>query len=187
MAEVKLYELEISTVQVTVQGTSPLICHRFSEAAQEQIEGPQQGAAKRGKKSRDPQAEAELSLYRNSEGVNCFPAIAFKQAMVRAAKQCDMAMTDARTAFHVLGDLLPIRGSDPVARADRVVIGRGTTTIAYRPMFDTWEIDLTIRHNARAISAEQIINLLEVAGFGVGVGDWRPECSGSFGMFRIRR
>ena len=184
---IALYELQLETLSVTEKGTAPLICHRFSERAQEQIEGKQQGAAKRGKAPRDPDAEMSDSCYRLPDGQFGFPGIAFKQAIVRAAKAAGIAMTDARGAFQISGDLLPLRAGDPQLRADRVVIGKQTTTIAYRPQFWPWEIDLEILYNVRSITAEQLINLLELAGFGVGVGDWRPECNGQFGRFQVKR
>jgi hypothetical protein len=34
---------------------------------------------------------------------------------------------------------------------------------------------------------KEIFNLFELAGFLVGVGDWRPQCNGSHGMFRVKR
>ncbi len=39
--------------------------------------------------------------------------------------------------------------------------------------------------NSGAISAEQIANLLNTAGFGVGIGEWRPEKNGSYGRFHV--
>lgn len=182
----KLYDLEIGVASCTVKGLSPLLCNRFSAEVQASIEAAQQQAAKRGKAPRNPEAEFKAALYICEDGTPGFPAIAFKKAMVRAAKGSGMPMTDARGAFHVIGDLLPIRGSEPIMRSDRVVIGRGTTSIAYRPQFTEWEIDVAIRFNKRAVSAEQLYNLLQVAGFAVGIGAWRPECDGSFGMFEVK-
>ncbi len=184
---IALYELELGTLELTVEGTSPLICHRFSERAQEQIEAKQQGMAKRGDPPREPEAEMLDECYRLQDGRYGFPSIAFKQAIVRAAKTAGIAMTDARGAFQVDGDLLPLRGGGPRMRTDRVMIGKGQTTVRYRHEFWPWEIDLQIVYNVRAISAEQLVNLVEIAGFGVGVGDWRPECNGQFGRFRVKR
>ena len=182
----KLYELELSTLRVTVKGITPLICNRYSEDVQGDMEAAQQGGAKRGKKPRDPEAERKRELYMTDDSRYGFPAGAFKLAMVRAATDADMKMTDARRAFHVIGDILPIRGAGPFPRTDRVVLGGKTTSIAYRPEFRDWEMDIEIRYNVRAISAEQLINLLQLAGFGVGIGAWRPDKKGNFGMFEVK-
>ena len=70
-------------------------------------------------------------------------------------------------------------------REDRVKIGPGTTSLTYRPMFEKWSCVLPIAYNANLISAEQIAQIFEYAGFHVGVGDWRPARNGEFGMFRV--
>lgn len=184
----KLYDLEIGHVLVTVRGKSPLLCNQFTDVVMKGIADAQEKKGNKvgGKPPRDPQAEYEGSIYRLEDGSPGFPAIAFKKAMVRAAKGSGMPMTDARGAFHVMGDLLPLRASDPVMRSDRVVIGRGITSIAYRSQFTRWEIDVPIEFNMRAISAEQLVNLLQVAGFAVGIGAWRPECDGNMGLFEVK-
>lgn len=45
MADVKLYELEIGTLNVTVKGLSPLLTHRFSDDKRGDVESTQQGGA----------------------------------------------------------------------------------------------------------------------------------------------
>ena len=44
---------------------------------------------------------------------------------------------------------------------------------------------LKIRFNAAAISPEQIINLLNWAGFHCGIGGWRHERGGTFGQYHV--
>jgi hypothetical protein len=41
------------------------------------------------------------------------------------------------------------------------------------------------RSNASVLSADQITNLFNVAGFGVGIGEWRPQKNGSFGRLHV--
>jgi len=72
-------------------------------------------------------------------------------------------------------------------REDMVRVGMGVADIRYRPQFDPWAAKVRIAFNAAAISPEQIANLLDIAGFGVGVGEWRPEKDGSFGRFHVSR
>ena len=96
-----------------------------------------------------------------------------------------MTKVAARGMFHVnLGqDLVKINGT-PEPREDMVRI-QMTTDIRYRGEFREWSVDLDVQYNAAAVSPEQVVNLFNVAGFAVGVGEWRPEKNGSFGMFHV--
>ncbi|HYF57310.1 MAG TPA: hypothetical protein VEA41_23885, partial [Salinarimonas sp.] len=53
--------------------------------------------------------------------------------------------------------------------------------------FMPWAAILTVQHNANVLSAEQVTSLFEAGGFGVGVGDWRPEKDGVSGRFHVAR
>ena len=74
-------------------------------------------------------------------------------------------------------------------RSDRVVLSgmSRTSSIAYRPMYEDWGMDVPIWINAGFVSPDQIVNLLNIAGFGVGIGDWRVEKKGTFGQFEVAR
>lgn len=61
----------------------------------------------------------------------------------------------------------------------------GTADLRYRPEFSEWHAKLLVRYNANVLSESQILNLLNVAGFAVGVGEWRPEKDGQYGMFHV--
>ena len=182
---VELPPLELRHIVITLVGDSPLICHAWSAKAKKQMLDKQMGKASAGKEHKDPQRDYEESLYYLPDGGYGFPAVAFKAAAVSAARQLkDLPMTYLRGAFHINGDMVRIEG-EPQPREDMVRIGMGTADIRYRGEFRDWRVSLSVRYNARAISAEQIINLLNVAGFAVGIGEWRPEKDGSFGMFHV--
>jgi len=189
MAEIlSIPEPDIRVVAFRIMGTAPLISHKWSDKNKTDIINKQQKAPSKGRPVRDPQAEYEASIYHCGDGGYGFPAIAFKLAMVRAAKQTGMAMTDARTAFHVLADsqdMVRIDGESSM-RQDMVRIGRGVADIRFRAQFVEWGATINIRYNATTISAAQLANLLMIAGFSVGVGDWRPDRSGQFGTFCIK-
>ena len=107
---------------------------------------------------------------------------------MRAVSYIDgMPMTEARGAFFVDGDLVPLRCSEPYCQRSRVVLNRKTTSIAYRACYEEWEADLSISYQENVITVEQIINIIELAGFAVGVGAWRPACKGQFGRFQIKK
>lgn len=181
---VELPQLEIQTVKITVVGDSPLIMHKWSEKAKEMMLAKQMKKATQGRVAKDPDRDFEESIHRFPDGRPGFPSIGFKAAAVTACTSiASMTKVAARQAFHISGDLVPILGSEPKKRQDMVRVGMGTADIRYRAEFWPWYAPLEISYNTRMFSIEQIMNLLNTAGFGVGVGEWRPERDGQFGRF----
>ena len=182
--------VNIHEFTITLVGDSPLIVHNWDEKSKRMMLDKQMKKAKTGKQAKDPEADFKATMYRINGGGHGFPARGFKATAVNACRQIDgIAMTEARGAFQVVGDLLELKCSEPVMREDMVRIGMGTSDIRYRAMYEKWEVDIKIRHNADFMSKEQIVNLFNTAGFCSGIGEWRPsspKCAGSFGMFHVK-
>ena len=174
----------VESLTIEVVGTSPLICHRWSDSMREQIRAKQTKAAARGREAKDPDRDYRESLYPHPDGGFGFPAVAFKAAAVRAGTYADMKMTFLRGAFHVQGELVPIAG-EPEMREDMVRLQGSTADIRYRGQFPVWSAQVPVLLNVAALSIEQLANLFVIAGFAVGVGDWRPERNGQYGRFEI--
>jgi hypothetical protein len=187
--EVKIPPLNIRLATVTVKSITPLIVHKFSEKSRKEIEAKQQGAARHKKDAKIPENEYQGCFYFMPDGKTyAVPASAFKKAMISACRYADLKMSLAKGAFHILGDLLPLKATKPWMRTDICRVGNFGSKVAdirYRPQFDEWSVDLTFRYNASAISLGELANLINIAGFGVGVFEWRPEKDGSFGMFEV--
>lgn len=181
---IELPALQIETVHFVLVGDSPLIVHAWSEKAKRQMLDKQMKKAAQPKEAKDPQADYEACFYRTEGGAYGFPAIGVKAAMVGACRFLDMKMTEARGAFHIDAEILAVTG-EPRMREDMVRVGMGTADIRYRPEFPTWAIQVAIKFNAAVVSAEQIANLLNTAGFAIGIGEWRPEKNGSCGRFHV--
>ncbi len=175
----------ILRVNINVEGISPLICHRWSDKAKKQMLDKQMKKASKSREAKDPEQDYRDSLYRlpDEDGYG-FPAVAFKAAAVRAAKQVGLPMTDVRTWFHVVGELVKIEG-EPEMREDMVRIQQ-TTDIRYRGQFPEWTAKVPIDLDESKLSIEQLVSLFAGAGFGVGVGEWRPEKDGQYGRFEVR-
>lgn len=182
---ISIPRIEIAEMEVKLIGDSPLIMHQWGEKAKAQIRDKQAQKPKAEKRpKRDPKAEYEASMYRGPDGEYAFPAVAFKAAAVSACRFNDIKMTIARGAFHVIGEMVPIKGK-PNMREDMVRVGQGAADLRYRGEFKEWSAVITVRYNTAALSAGQLVNLFNIAGFGVGVGEWRPERDGSHGMFHV--
>lgn len=181
---IELPPLNIQTVNFILVGDSALIVHAWSEKAKRQMLDKQMKKASKAKEAKDPEADYQACFYKTETGGYGFPAIGIKSAMVGACRFVDMKMTEARGAFHIDAEMVPVFG-DPRPREDMVRVGMGTADIRYRPEFPDWRIPLAVKFNASVISAEQIANLLNTAGFAIGIGEWRPEKNGSFGRFHV--
>jgi hypothetical protein len=66
-----------------------------------------------------------------------------------------------------------------------VRIGMGSTDIRYRPQFDAWAVKIEATIDADVLSPDVLANLVQRAGFGCGIGEWRPEKGGDFGRFEL--
>ena len=118
-----------------------------------------------------------------------FPAAGIKKAMVAAAMRVTEAKgTWVRAVLNVEGEqgtgLVAIDSPAPKMRTDHVVqAGRGN--LRYRPAFFPWKMLVPITFNTDQITANNVVNLLQQAGFSIGIGDWRPEKNGQFGTFEV--
>jgi hypothetical protein len=181
---ISIPQIAIQRLMVKIVGDSPLITHAWAAKAIRQIKDKQEKKATKGREAREPEADYQAAFYRTDDGVPAMRSVAFKMAAVSACRDLDMKMTEARGRFHIEGELIEIIG-EPRMREDMVRVGMGTADIRYRPEFVKWSAILPITYNSTQISPEQIINLLNVAGFGVGVGEWRPEKNGQYGRFHV--
>jgi hypothetical protein len=189
--------IKIEKFAITLVGDSPLIVHAWSEKAKKEMLDKQMKKAKTGREAKDPWLDYCNTLYwitpkpeypTEENILNAkfgFPAVGFKSAAVDACSAvADVTKVAARGAFHIIGDLVEIVGK-PTIREDMVRVGMGAADIRYRAEFREWKANVQIRHNVDALSVEQIINLFNIAGFSVGVGEWRPQKDGSYGMFHV--
>jgi hypothetical protein len=189
---VELKSFKIRTVAIEVESTSPLIVHAFSEKARKMIEDKQQGKSKNAKHElRVPEEDYENAKHKSPLGWDGFPAAGFKAAMIRGAKMIGLVMKDTQTSFFVQADcsetqLVRIYGENRM-RTDMVRIGMGSADVRYRPEYPIWKAILTIEYNEGVVSLEQIYQMISAAGYGVGIGEMRPERTKfGFGRFKIK-
>lgn len=192
---VNLLTLDLKTVTVFLEGTTPLITHPFSEKAKKKMRDKMGGKGTKGRENKDIGEDYEESFYRLPDGRPGMKILAFKNAAVTAVSSLGKEFTKvlARQAFYILfdelgGDLTPVwfpEDCPPVMREDCVTVGMGGTDLRYRPEFRKWGVKIQIQYNERAISLDRLLNLLNLGGFAVGVGEWRVERNGDNGRFRV--
>jgi len=176
---------------VRIAGTSPLIQHKWSEKATEQMRQKHSGDKTKNRDARDPQAEGEEASYRTVDGKYSIPILAVKSAIISAAhKDLGIEKTLVKKSVFVYGDattngVLPMDCDKPTIQEDHVRVGQGSADLRYRPYFYKWALTFEVELDAELMKTDTFINLLDRAGFGVGIGEWRPEKGGEFGRFEV--
>lgn len=177
--------LTVRVVHIKLVGDSPLIVHAWSQKARQEMLDKQMGKPKSKKAPKNPEQDYEDAFYRCEDGRYGFPAVAFKSAAVDAASQVSgLTKVFLRGAFHIVGEMVPIEGT-PRMREDMVRIGMGTADVRYRPEFPEWSVTVPVRFSTTSVTLEQLVHLFNQAGFSCGIGEWRPQKDGPFGMYHV--
>lgn len=188
---VTLKPINRKTLGITIEGTSILVTHGWSPLNLEAIRRKKAGQKTKTRTVCDPQAEAEAATYRTMDGRFGVPVTALKSSIISAAhKDIGIEKTLVRKSFFILCEdtrgVLPIRCEEPVIREDNVRVGMGAADLRYRPEFRDWECDIEIEYDADNLTPEDIVNLINRAGFGIGICEFRPEKGGDWGRYRVK-
>jgi len=173
-----------------IKGTSPLIQHAWSKKALATLRMTAAERKKQPKVKRDPETEGEAAAYKTEEGEYGIPLTAFKSALIGAAhKDFGLEKTLLRKAFFIpcedSGGVVPLESDEPIIREDIVRVGANQTDLRYRPEFRNWRVNIVAEIDSELLTMEDVANLVNRAGFSVGIGEWRPEKGGEFGRFEI--
>jgi hypothetical protein len=181
-----------------IKGITPLVLHRFSEKARQQIKAAREAGSTEGsKRKRSTQsldAAYESARYRSTEGWDGFQASAIRTALIDACRLIDFKMTHAKMSVFVKADgvdakepqiqLIRIHGN-PIKQEDSVGLSnskRGGRQVTLRPAFHDWEAYVTISWDADQFTFNDVLNLLVRVGLQVGIGEGRPNSKKSAGM-----
>lgn len=195
--------ISIKSARIRIIGDSPLIVHCFDEKSKKQILDKTMKVASSGRIARNPVEDFMRSFHWLTEmpkefteeafeealtsGAKFgFPAVGFKASAISAAYRNGLSKdkVSIQGAFHIIGDMIQIMGV-PNIREDMVRIQGSSADVRYRGEFKEWEVSFDIKYNTNLYSLEQIITFFNYGGFSCGIGEWRAEKGGSFGMYHV--
>ena len=189
--QIHIEAMNLETIEAEIVGITPLLMNRFSEKQQEFLKKYWDGT--KGAKTKEVPTEDEIvheAIYYNDEGKVCFPTSGFRRGIEEVAKdqQIDMGFTGkaAKGAIRFLEPLVEIKYTKMVVNKSWAKIGGKTPKLSIRPEFKDWSCTLLISYNPKVISTESLLNLLNWAGSYCGLGDWRPQSSGTYGQYKVK-
>lgn len=182
-------------VDVQIEGVTAFLMHRFSD--HDAVDG---SAASRNVlvQRGTPREEAAKVEYRNAKGELYFPGSAIGRLLREAggAHKMKGSRKSAKylvpAAVLVLDETIVFLGTDNKPLTDYEIDSRPVTIPAtkgrimrHRPRLDVWRASFSLRLNEKVLPADLVHKLLTEGGEQNGVGDFRPEKGGPFGVFRV--
>lgn len=185
-------------IQVTIQGISPLLMNRFTEAAEVAVSG---GTAVtfRGDKG-PPREQAAPKRYADAEGRLYIPGTNLFACIIAAGtfqKVGKSKLTTMKTSLIPAGMLVddlvcPLHDSEgqpltawEVDSRSVVIPSTGGRIMCHRPRVDEWQCTFTVDVDITMFAPNIIRALIDDAGKKIGLGDYRPARKGPFGRFVV--
>lgn len=181
--------------KVTIEGVTPLLCHRFTETAQQEASKGSRTAVVGGSKG-TPREQAETHLYLGIDGKtlvipgpNLYRSFVDAGAFFKAGKsKVTTQKTSLLLACLSLEELdIPIQHREPWDVDSRPIVmpSTGGRILRHRPRFNDWRLSFTLTLDTNMMAASILREIVDAAGKQVGLGDFRPGRKGPFGKFVV--
>ena len=181
-------------IEVTIEGISPLLMNRFTEANEVQVSG---GTAVTFKGDRGtPRDQAAPKCYSDKDGMlyvpgpNIFAAIIAAGTFHKAGKSKLTTMKSSLIPAGLLVDDLvcPLGTKDWEVDSRSVVIpSTGGRVMCHRPRVDRWSCKFTLDVDTAMFAPSLVRAVIDDAGKKIGLGDYRPARKGPFGRFVVKQ
>jgi hypothetical protein len=186
--------MSIVLIDVSIEGATPLLCNKFTDAAaMKATEGSRMSAV--GGDKGTPKEQAEARLYIGHEGKPVIPQPNLFRCLIDAGTFFKAGKSKVTTQKNSLipacveieGIELPLVSKEGWAVDTRAVRipATGGRILCHRPSFNDWKIDFTLRIDTQLISVKLVREILDAAGRRIGLGDFRPDRKGPFGKFVV--
>lgn len=181
-------------VEITIEGTTPLICNRFSdEAAEAATNGTRIAVATTDRGT--PLEIAQKKLYTGTDGNPMIPQPNVLRCLVEGGRFHKVGKSQVTTAkssmlfscIDIEGAEVPIVHTQPWkvdTRAVRIP-STGGRILAHRPMFDDWKLSFVMDIDTTIMSPKLMRQIVDDAGKRIGLGDFRPATKGPYGRFVV--
>jgi hypothetical protein len=188
---ISIKKLDIGTLKITIVGDSPYLPEPMDMAVLEKYNAIK--SKKNYTKDSIPEEEkVKAKFYYTEDGKLGIPSRAIYNSMIRGSSYLfdikQGGMRNIKEGVTIMGDVLPLKfkKQDVLTHWGRTSGMKGSPRKIMRNAFYDWSVDVTIQYNKANLSAEQIINVLNWAGFHIGVGGFRKEKTGNFGSYHVK-
>lgn len=174
-------------IEVELTGITPLLMNSPKSMIDESLDK----SLKSTTKTHDIKAAADKLAYKNSKGELYVPAEAIKGCLIGAASYKKIGKYAAKGIIAGGVFILDQEIGLGIKKYDldiRTVVIQRARVVKARPMIKKWKLKFELTYNENLIGNSEIIKqIMEEAGQRVGLLDFRPQKTGSFGMFEVTK
>jgi hypothetical protein len=184
-------------IEVEIEGTTPLICNKFTDAAAEAASSGTRSAIATTDRG-TPLEIAASKLYVGTDGKTfVIPQPNLLRCLVEGGRFHKVGKAQVTTAkSSMLFACIDIEGAEIEiihrqpwkvdTRAVRIP-ATGGRILAHRPIFDDWRLSFVLEIDETIMSPKLMRQIVDDAGKRVGLGDFRPATKGPYGKFVVTR
>lgn len=185
--------MSLVLIDVAIEGVTPLLCNRFTDAAAMKATSGN-GMSAIGDKG-TPLEQAAQRLYVGHDGKPCIPQPNLFRCLIDAGTFFKAGKSKVTTqknslipaCLEIIGIELPITHKEPWqvdTRAVRIP-STGGRILCHRPSFNDWRLNFTLSVDTTMMTTKLVREIVDAAGRRIGLGDFRPDRKGPFGKFVV--
>ena len=208
MAKAKMEVLEIKevkpqTITIHIEGDTDLVLNKMNDVTTRQLVDARKDKAKKietpnmweeiitaihwrdGKPTDYSEDGLFEALMNNAPCLTAFGLKkSFGEAVVRLGIDTYSTKFDASVNIISSAGLVPIKFTEHVIDEKLMSPKKGAPILVHLNRFIGWSADITISYIDSVYSSEQLINIVNLAGFGIGIGSGRRSCG--YGRYHVK-
>ena len=208
VVEIEFKPIEPKTVEVTIVGDTDLILHKMNDVTTKQLTDARKDKAKDLTKPNEweeiitamhwlngkPEEYSEEVLHDllfGKDNAPCITAFGLKKSFGEALTRNKISTysTEFRATVNVIGqkdNLVPIEFTEYHLDEKLMSPKKGAPVLVKLNRFSGWRATFKISFLENVYSLEQIVNVINLAGFGIGIGSGRNSDYGRYHIENIK-
>lgn len=180
-------------ISVTIQGKTPLLMNRFTDAAQMAATNGTRAASNGDRGT--PLEQAKVKLYTDEKGSIGIPQPNLVRCIIDGGtffKAGKSKVTTQKSSLlcscvDIPGMFIPVKSKDGWQVDTRPVRipATGGRILCHRACFHDWALSFEIELDDTILTEALLRDIVDASGSRIGLGDFRPACKGPFGRFVV--
>lgn len=198
----EIKEVRPQMITVRIVGDTDLVLNKMNDPTARQLTDARKGKGKKievpdmweeiitamhWRDGKPSEFSADSLLKALAENAPCLTAFGLKksfgEAVVRLGIDNYSTKFDASVNIIAPAGLVPIRFTEHVIDEKLMSPKKGAPVLVHLNRFIGWSADIHISFIDSVYSTEQLVNIINLAGFGIGIGSGRRSCG--YGRYHI--